>query len=68
MDLGLELTGAEQTEELVGVELELLTGLNVAEESGTRNLHTLGRKFAAYTISIAMGKDFKEWKILTAEE
>lgn len=60
MDLGLQLTGAEKAEQLIGVELKLLTSLDVAEEGGTRDLHTLGRKFPAYTISLTAENLFKE--------
>lgn len=59
MDLGLQLTGAEKAEQLVGVELKLLTGLDVAEKSGTRDLHTLGREFPASTVSPTIGKYFQ---------
>lgn len=57
VNLGLELTRAEHTEELVGVIIELLTGLNVTEESRTSNFHALRREFPAYNVSIAMYRD-----------
>lgn len=43
VNLGLELTRLEQTEEFIGVVLKLLTCLDIAEEGGTSNLDTLGR-------------------------
>lgn len=46
VDLGLQLARLEQTEQLVGVVLELLTGVNIAEEGRASNLDTLGREFA----------------------
>lgn len=52
MNLGLELTRAEQVEELIGVELELLAGLDVAEESRASNLDTLRREFSVNIVSI----------------
>lgn len=45
VDLNLERTRLEHTEKLVGVELELLTSLDVAEEGRASNLDTLWREF-----------------------
>lgn len=45
VNLDLELTRLKQVEELIGVILKFLASLDVAEEGGTSNLHTLGREF-----------------------
>lgn len=45
MDLSLQLAGLQQTEQLIGVVLELFTGLNVSEESWTGDFNTLGGEF-----------------------
>lgn len=46
VDLGLQLARLEQTEQLVGVVFKLLASLDVAKESRTSNLDTLGGEFA----------------------
>jgi len=56
MNLGLQLSRTEQVEELIGVELKFLAGLDVAEQGRASNLDTLGREFAARIVSIT----FKE--------
>lgn len=68
VNLGLELTRAEHTEELAGVILELLTGLNVTEESRTSNLHALRRQFPEYNVSITMSRDSESKQALTVEK
>lgn len=46
VNLDLELARLEQTEELISVVFKLLASLDVAEQSRTGNLNTLGREFA----------------------
>lgn len=45
VNLHLELTRLQPSEQLIGVVLELLSSLNVAKEGGASNLNTLWGEF-----------------------
>lgn len=45
VNLHLELTRLQPSEEFIGVELKLLSSLNVAKEGGASDLNTLGGEF-----------------------